>query len=95
MFVLAVEVDLRIPQARSLKDKRQVVTSLLELSRRRFAVSAAEVDHQDVHQRATLGVAVVASSARQAEQVMDSVVDLVWSRSEVEVLSTERTWLEL
>ncbi len=95
MFVLAVEVDLRIPQARSLKDKRQVVTSLLELSRRRFAVSAAEVDHQEVHQRATLGVAVVASSARQAEEVMDSVEDLVWSRAEVEVLSAERTWLEL
>lgn len=95
MFVLAVELDLRIPQARSLKDKRQVVASLLELSRRRFGVSAAEVDHQELHQRATLAMAVVASSARQAEEVLDSVEDLVWSRVEVEVLSAERTWLEL
>lgn len=95
MYVLAVELDLRIPHARSLKDKRQVVRSLLDVARRRFGVSAAEVAHQDAHGRATLGVAVVASSARHAEEVVTAVEELVWSRVEVEVVAAERSWLEL
>jgi len=94
VHVLAMEATLRIPGARSLKDKRQVVTSLLDLARRRFGVAAAEVDSQDHHQGAVLGFAVVSSSARHAEEVMDSVSDLVWSRDEVEVVDLVQTWLE-
>lgn len=94
MFVLAMEVDVRIGHARSLKDKRQVVKGLVEGARRRFGVSAAEVGGQDTWQRATLGFAVVASSARQAEEVIDAVDDFVWSHPELEVVGVERTWLE-
>ena len=94
MYVLAVEVELHLPHAHSLKDKRQVVKSLVEASRRRFGVSASEVGRQESWQRAQLGFAVVASSAGQAEAVLDDVDRFVWSRSEVEVLSAERTWLE-
>jgi len=88
-----MEVDLRIASAHSLKDKRSVVKSIVEGSRRRFAVSAAEVGAQDSWQRAHLGFAVVASSARQAEEVLDDVERFVWSRPDVEVVSAERTWL--
>ncbi len=94
VFVLAMEVDVRIAHARSLKDKRQVVKGLLEATRRRYGVSAAEVGGQDTWQRAALGFAVVASSARQADEVMDAVDDFVWSHPELEVLGAERTWLE-
>ena len=94
MFVLAEEIELRLPHAHSLKDKRQVVKSLVEASRRRFGISAAEIGRQDSWQRARLGFAVVASSAAQAESVLDDVDRFVWSRNEVEVLSAERLWLE-
>jgi uncharacterized protein YlxP (DUF503 family) len=94
MFVLAEEVELHLPHAHSLKDKRQVVKSLIEAGRRRFGISAAEVGRQDSWQRARLGFAVVASSAAQAESVLDEVDRFVWSRNEIEVLSTERVWLE-
>ncbi len=94
MYVLAMEVDLRIEHARSLKDKRQVVKGLLEGARRRFGVSAAEVGAHDVWQRSVLGFAVVASSVHQAEDVLDSVDAFVWSHPEIEVISAERSWLE-
>ena len=94
MHVLAMELDVRIEHAHSLKDKRQVVKSLLETARRRFAVSAAEVGSQDSWQRAQLGFAVVSSTVRQAEDVMESVDRFVWSRPEIEVLSAEHRWLE-
>jgi hypothetical protein len=60
----------------------------------RFRVSVAEVDHQDQWQRAGVGVAVVGSSAAQVEEVLDAVDRFVWSHPEVEVLSTERSWLD-
>ncbi|HET9667733.1 MAG TPA: DUF503 domain-containing protein [Desertimonas sp.] len=94
MYVLAEEVELHLPHAQSLKDQRQVVTSIIEGVRRRFGISAAEVARQDSWQRACLGFAVVSSSASQAEGVLDDVDRFVWSRHEVEVLSADRTWLE-
>jgi uncharacterized protein YlxP (DUF503 family) len=94
MFVLALEIDLRIVDAHSLKDKRQVVKSLVETVRRRFGISAAEVGHQENWQRTTLGFAVVASSAHQAAVVIDDVDRFVWSHPAVEVIAGERTWLE-
>jgi uncharacterized protein len=94
MFVLALEVQIRVVNARSLKDKRQIVKSVLEGARRRFAVAAAEVDAQDAWQRGVLGFAVVAASASHAEEVIDSVDRYVWSRLDLEIVSAERTWLE-
>jgi hypothetical protein len=94
MFVLALEVQIRIVGARSLKDKRQIVKSVLEGARRRFAVAAAEVGAQDAWQRGVLGFAVVASSASHADEVIDAVDRYVWSRLDIEIVSAERAWLE-
>jgi uncharacterized protein YlxP (DUF503 family) len=94
VHVLAVRIELRLPHARSLKDKRQVVLSVLERASARYPVSAAEVGAQDSHQRAVVGFAVVSGSAGHAEEVMDSVVGLVWSRPELEVVDERRSWVE-
>lgn len=89
-----MEVDIRIVDAHSLKDKRHVVKSVVEGARRRFGISAAEIGDQDSWQRAQLGFAVVASSAHQAELVIDDVDRFVWAQPGLEVISAERVWLE-
>ena len=94
MFVLAYEVELHLGAARSLKDKRQVIKSILDGSRRRFGVAAAEIGFQDQWQRSRLGFAVVGSSAAQASDVIDAVDRFVWSRPDLDVLSSDRRWLE-
>ncbi|HET9072202.1 MAG TPA: DUF503 domain-containing protein [Acidimicrobiales bacterium] len=94
MHVASLTVELHIPRAHSLKEKRAVVTPILEGCRRRFAVAAAEVAHQDLWQRATLGVATVSSSATRVEQTLDAVERFVWSFPEVEVTAAHRDWLE-
>ena len=88
-----MEVEIRIPEARSLKDKRQVVKPLLDGARRRYSVSAAEVALQDDWQRAVVGFAVVASAVHVATAVMDDVDRFVWSHPELEVVAAERQWL--
>ncbi|EFV12342.1 DUF503 domain-containing protein [Segniliparus rugosus] len=94
MFVLALRMELHLPHAQTLKDRRQVVRSILDKARQRYSVSASEVGHQDLVQRAALGFAVVASSAQQAEEIIADVDRLVWSYPQVEVGSAERSWLE-
>jgi uncharacterized protein YlxP (DUF503 family) len=94
VHVLAYEVAIRIPMSRSLKDRRQVVRSILAVARERFHVSAAEVGGQDTWQRAVLGFAVVASDAGVAEATIDEIERYLWSRPEIQVVDAETTWLE-
>jgi hypothetical protein len=87
-------IELVIDSSRSLKDKRAVVRHLLDTARRRFAVSAAEVGHQEKWQRSELGFAVVAIDAAHVTDVLDAVERFVWAHPEVAVTSSERRWVE-
>lgn len=73
MFIGAARLELLIPESRSLKTKRQVLRSVTQTIRKRFPVAIAEVDHQDLWQRATLGVSCVAGSASHCRDVLDEV----------------------
>ena len=88
-------MELHLPESRSLKAKRAVVKPILERARHRYSVAAAEVAHQDQWQRSCLGMAMVTTSPHHAEEVLDELERFVWSRPEVEVVSTERAWLEM
>jgi hypothetical protein len=73
MFVGIVRIELHLPASASLKDKRSVVRSLKERIRQRVHASVAEVDHQDLWQRAALGVAVVSGERRQVGEMLQSI----------------------
>jgi len=90
----ALELSLRIPLGDSLKAKRSVIRPILDGAHRRFGVASAEVGEHDVHDRALLVFAAVASSPRQVDEVLDSVDRFVWSFVEVEVHDTERYWVD-
>jgi hypothetical protein len=76
MFVGIMRLGLHVPGARSLKDKRMVVRSFRDRVRARFDVSIAEVADQDLHQRATFGVAVISGDSRICDEVLASVASL-------------------
>jgi hypothetical protein len=88
--VVAVErFDLRIPGARSLKEKRHVVKGLTAVLRQTFEVSVAEVDHQDLWQRATIAVAAVGPDQHHLRRVMQAVGKRVDAWIEVEVIERD------
>ena len=73
MTIALLSVELYLPMSQSLKDKRMVLRRLKD--RLKAAnVSVAEVAHQDVWQRAGLGVVTVASADTVAEQTLVSVL---------------------
>ena len=74
MIVGILQVELTIDHARSLKDKRRVVSSLKDRLHREQQVSVAEVDAHDVHNLVRLGVTVASSSVPHCQGVIDRVL---------------------
>lgn len=94
MYAAAVRVELRIRGVRSLKEKRHTVKSVISDLSRTFSVSVAEVDHQNLWQRATLGIAVVSSQAGHLDRQVHTIERALRSRTDVEVLSSSVSHLE-
>jgi uncharacterized protein len=89
MLVALVRLDLRIPGSRSLKQKRHVVKSLTSGLRATFNVSVAEVDHQDLWQRAVLAVAATGGQEYHLRKVVHEVERFVERWAEVELIAAE------
>jgi len=61
-------LEIHIPDAQSLKDKRQVVRSLKDRLRAHFNVAVAELDHQDLWQRALVGVVTLSGEEKHVQE---------------------------
>src|SRR3954453_21399246 len=94
MHVGALSLDLHLPLVHSLKEKRAVIRPILDGARNRYRVAAAEVGGQQKWQRARLGMAAVGGTAGHVADVLDQVERFVWSFPEIEILDTERSWVE-
>ena len=73
MPVAAMILELRIPQAHSLKDRRQVVRSIKEKLAHGFNISIAEMDEAPAWQSATLGIAAISGSRDYLSGLMERV----------------------
>ncbi len=73
MPIALLTLEIHIPDARSLKDKRQVIRSLKDRLRAQFNVAIAELDHQDLWQRALIGVVSLSGDAKHLEQSMQAI----------------------
>ncbi len=94
MHAAAVRIDLKIEGTRSLKEKRRVLKPLLDSLRRKYNVSAAEVDFHDLVGRAAIGVAIVAAEHFHISRTERSLERFIMSYPEVEVLGTEVSYLD-
>jgi uncharacterized protein YlxP (DUF503 family) len=79
-------IELRLHDAHSLKSKRQVLKSIKSRVRNKFNVAIAEVDDQEIWQRAVLGVAVVSTAHDHANGILNKVVNFVESLYLAELL---------
>jgi uncharacterized protein len=78
MPVGLLTLEIRLPYAHSLKEKRAVLRKIRDRLRSRFNVAVAELDHRDVWQHATLGVVSLSDS----QPLLDSVFQQVLRESE-------------
>lgn len=79
-------IELFIPDSLSLKNKRQVLSSLKDRLHQKFNLSVAEVDGHDLWQKAVMALACVANDGRHANQVLDQALNLVRGNPAVEIV---------
>jgi uncharacterized protein YlxP (DUF503 family) len=84
---------LHLPGVSSLKEKRQILRRLKDRLREHHNVSVAEVEHQDLWQRATVGVVGIASARVPLERTFASIQDEVERHTPGEVLSCDVEYL--
>jgi len=85
IFVGLLTVDLYIAEANTLKDKRQVLQSLLTRLQNRLNVAVAEVGNNDIHRRAQIALTTVSNSQAQVQRMMATISQLLDSEPTVEV----------
>lgn len=93
MVVGICTVELWIPESQSLKDKRQVLHSVKDRLRGKFNLSIAEVDGQDLWQKAVLGMACVANDGSHVEQVLEQALNVIKSMPTIELVRVHRELL--
>ncbi len=74
MPVGVMTLEIQLPYAHSLKEKRAVVRKIRDRLRSRYNVAVAELDHQDVWQQATLGIVSISNSRPFLESVFQKVL---------------------
>ena len=89
MTVGVALVSFRLHEIHSLKEKRRIVKSLVEKSRSRFNVAVAEVADQDVHQKASIGIAVIGNDGRVLNSLLDRIIDFMESLGLADLVSRE------
>lgn len=95
MIVGVSEITLHLPTSHSLKDKRQIIKSVMARVRQQYEVAVAEVGDNDLWQIAKLGVGCVSNSNQHADEVLNHVrryieetrPDVVITNAEIEIMS--------
>ena len=93
MVVGLLTLDLHFPGARSLKDKRRVLRRLMDRLRNRYNVAVAEVEHQDLWQRARVAVVSVNTQHAHLESTLDKALGEAEAIPDLEVAGAESEYL--
>lgn len=68
-------LELHIPEAHSLKDKRQILRGLKDRLRRKFNVAVSELEYQEVWNRSVVGVVTLSNASQHVERSLREVLD--------------------
>src|SRR5690625_5373195 len=81
-MIIYAEVECKLYEGHSLKQKRSLLKRLMSKLRKDFNISIAELDYQDLWQRTKLGIAIVTNEYVHAEQVLQKVFETIDSYTE-------------
>lgn len=89
MIIGLLVLDIHFPQARSLKDKRQVLHRIKDRVRQKHNVAVAELDFQDKWQRARLGLVTISNDRSLVDNTLNRIRDEVESTDGGQVLGAD------
>jgi uncharacterized protein YlxP (DUF503 family) len=90
MFVGICKLELHLMDGNSLKEKRQVIRSIVERLKNRFNISIAEVGHMDIIRRSTIGFTVVSNEKAYIERLMGKVINFIDLDTRVQIINLDK-----
>lgn len=93
MHILLMKLNLHIPGAHSLKEKRRQVKSLKDKLSSRFNASVAEVDMLDSWQQSVIGITMISNDKSYLDKQYSLIENIVLEYAELELISADREWL--
>jgi len=90
LFIAGAEIELLLYETQSLKEKRQILNSLITKIRNQFNVAIAEINYLDTWQRTSLGIACVSNSSSHAQQQLDKVLNYIEQDGRFEIIDIYR-----
>ena len=87
MIVCSCEIEILIYEANSLKEKRQVLKSIIQRIKSKFNASVAEVGFNELWNRSSIGFAVVSNNKTMCEESMNKIISFVDYDERVEILN--------
>ena len=93
MIVGIMILDMHAGSAHSLKQKRQIVTSLKEKLKHKFNISVIESDYQDLWQKIQVAVAMVSNSKAILEKAFAQIEDFVFMNYPVRIVSVSKDYI--
>ncbi|WP_434296410.1 DUF503 domain-containing protein [Clostridium sporogenes] len=89
MIIGTAKIHLYANWVHSLKEKRMIVKSIVSKTKNKFNVSIAEVEMQDIHQSIVIGISCVSNSTKQADSIIQNVVNYIEGNTEAIVFNIE------
>lgn len=83
-MILYLEIECKLYEGYSLKDKRSVLKQNIHKLKKNFNVAIAELDYMDLWQRTKLGIVTITNSRIHAEQMAQQILDAIDSVPEWE-----------
>jgi len=95
MIIGTATIKLNIPYAKSLKDKRAVVKSIIAKARVKFNISIAETDEQDTVKTAVISFICIGANSAQADSIAEKVLMYIEKNTDAEMSLLSRENISL
>ncbi len=89
MVIGILELEIKLFFSDSLKDKRRIIKSLIDRIRNNFNVSVSEIRHQDLWQRAGLGIALLTTEGKFAQSILSKIVDFIKKDKKISLIDSK------
>jgi len=91
--ILLITIELHLPNAHSLKEKRGSIKSCIERLKHSLNASVAEIAFTEKWQRSVIAIAIVGSDKHHMEKSLGRAENIVQQLSELSIVRIERQWL--
>lgn len=85
MYIYLLEVEFRINDAYSLKEKRKIIKSIIDYSRNTLKISSAELDYNEKVNYTSLGFVTISNDNDKAREILERLLDRIYTSYPVEI----------